>query len=159
MYARHSIQSNGNLQLTPSGFEQFKQTLHNLDKQQQLLGQEMHEVREPGDDLDNTSYTEIRSRAVEVSSHMQTIRHILRNATLIARPKKPNVVELGNVIELVSEHERRHYMLVGSLEADPSQYKISDSSPVGQQLLGKQCGDYIEIGNGNKQTFQITAIR
>lgn len=158
MYFNQTFNSN-NLYITPSGFDQFKNKLKQLYNEQARIGHELHEVREPGDDIDNTTYTEIQSQSAEINSRINSIGYILKNATLIKRPQYKNVVELGNVAELRRGSEYRNYMIVGSIEADPNEYKLSDQSPVGRQLIGKHVGDQIEIGNGVKHTYTITAIR
>ena len=158
MYFNHTI-NNNNLYLTPSGFDNFKSMLKKLYSDQAHLGRELHATREPGEDIDNTAYTEIKNRSADINSHIQSIGYILKNATLIKRPQYKNVVELGNVVELHCGDEYRNYMIVGSIEADPSEYKLSDQCPVGKQLMGKHVGDKVEIGNGTKRTFTISAIR
>lgn len=151
--------SNQNMYITPSYFEQLKRKLHYLSKQRADMGRDLQSVREPGRDADNTSYMELRGQSMELDSHMQAIQRTLKHATLIKKPKRKNLVEMGNMVELHSDSEVRQYMLVGSLEADPNQYKISDVSPLGRQLLGKRVGDTVEIGNGTKVTFTIRGIR
>ncbi len=158
MYFNHTINSN-NLYLTPNGFDRFKDALKQLYSEQARIGYELHEAKEPGDDIDNTTYTEMQNQSADISSRINSIGYILKNATLIKRPRYKNLVELGNVVELEHDGERINYMIVGSIEADPSEYKLSDQSPVGRQLIGKRIGDQVEIGNGTKQTYTITAIR
>ena len=158
MYFNHTINSN-NLYLTPNGFDRFKDTLKQLYSEQTRIGHELHDVKEPGDDIDNTTYTEIQNQSADISSRINSIGYILKNATLIKRPRYKNLVELGNVVELEHGDERMNYMIVGSIEADPSEYKLSDQSPVGRQLVGKRVGDQVEIGNGTKRIYTITAIR
>lgn len=145
--------------ITPNYFYKLKQQLAQLYRQRAKLGKDLQYAREPGNDAENASYEQIRTQTLDIDTRMQAIQSTLQTATLIHSPQSSTAVEMGNVVELENENERRHYMIVGSLEADPRQYKVSDQSPIGSSLLGKQIGDSIEIGNGTKHTYTIRAIR
>ena len=73
--------------------------------------------------------------------------NILRSVELIKPPKKSeqNTINLGAVVSLEIEGEIDEFQIVGTLEADPSQRKISNESPLGQGLLGAKVGDAVKI--------------
>ena len=73
---------------------------------------------------------------------------MLKNAKIIDEDEiDTEVVSIGVKVKVkdLNENEEIEYNIVGSTEADPFMYKISDESPVGAALLGKKIGDIIEV--------------
>ena len=76
------------------------------------------------------------------------IETMLKNAKVIDEAEiSTDTVSLGCTVTVydVEFDEEIHYNIVGSTEADPSNGKISDESPVGSALLGKKVGDVVEV--------------
>ena len=71
----------------------------------------------------------------------------MRNARLIEEDEDETVVSLGKTITLkdLETSDILEYRLVGSAEADPAEFKISNESPVGQAILGKPTGTIVEV--------------
>jgi transcription elongation factor GreA len=88
--------------------------------------------------------------------------HVLKNAQLIRIPskEKQNTVDLGATVTLEEpEGQINEFMIVGTLEANPSEGKISSESPVGQTLLGHKIGDEITIVSPIKVRYKIKKIK
>ena len=78
-------------------------------------------------------------------------KHQLANAKLLPRKRDALRVALGSVVDLIDTNGRIvQYTLVNSIEANPSDGRISISSPLGQSLLGRQPHETIKWGVGNK---------
>ncbi len=78
----------------------------------------------------------------------------LNRAKQLPRRRDTLKVMMGSVVELIDSSGRKFsYMLVDSLEADPSEGRISIKSPLGQKLLGKQLQDMVQwtAGLGTSQ--------
>jgi transcription elongation factor GreA len=71
---------------------------------------------------------------------------MIKNATLIEEEKTPSsFVKLGSKVRVLNQDgDEEHYTIVGSVEANPSEGRISNESPVGSALLGKRVGDKVE---------------
>jgi transcription elongation factor GreA len=54
-------------------------------------------------------------------------------------------VGLGSKVELKTGNKTVTFSVVGPVEADPLEGKISDESPIGEALLGKKVGDHAVI--------------
>ena len=88
---------------------------------------------------------------------------MLRNATIVDESEIPSdVVSVGSKVRVKDYEfdEEVEYTIVGSAEADPMSYKISNESPVGKALIGKKVGDIVEVAvPGGVNKFEILEIR
>ena len=86
---------------------------------------------------------------------------ILKNAEIIKKPKQEkDLVDLGAIVTVDMNGEIDEFIIVGTLEADPAQKKISNESPIGRALVGKKTGDVIEVeASIVKQTCKIVKVR
>jgi len=90
------------------------------------------------------------------------LEYILKNFVLIKKPPKErqNIVDIGATVTLEdSEGSINEFMIVGTLEANPSEGKISIESPVGKALLGKKIGDEVIITSPIKVVYKIKKIK
>ena len=84
-----------------------------------------------------------------VESRILEIQEILKNAKVI-RGGKRSKIDLGVTCELKLGGRKVVYTLVGPTEANPSEGKISNESPIGKALLGRKAGEDFELPNGKK---------
>jgi transcription elongation factor GreA len=97
-----------------------------------------------------------------IENRILELEYILKNFTLIRKPpkEKQDIVNIGATVTLADEEGSiNEFMLVGSLEANPSEGKISIESPVGKALLGKKIGDEIMITSPIRVVYKIKKIR
>jgi transcription elongation factor GreA len=97
-----------------------------------------------------------------LENRLLELEYILKNFVLIKKPpkEKQNIVDLGATVTLEdSEGSINEFMIVGTLEANPSEGKISNESPVGKALLGKKVGDEIVITSPINVKYKIKKIR
>ncbi len=90
------------------------------------------------------------------------LEHILKNAQLIKAPPKgqQNIVNLGATVTLEEPGGQiNEFTIVGTLEANPSEGKISSESPVGQALLGHRIGEEVTIVSPIKVKYIIKKIK
>jgi transcription elongation factor GreA len=101
-----------------------------------------------GDISENSEYDEAKNEQAQVESRIVQLENMLRNAKLIDEDEvTTDVVSLGSKVLLydIEFDEEVQYHIVGSTEANPSGYKISNESPVGKALMGKSVGQTIEV--------------
>jgi transcription elongation factor GreA len=97
-----------------------------------------------------------------LESRIAELEQILKNSVLIKKPPKnqQHIVHLGAIVTLEDEDGAiNEFMLVSTLEANPSEGKISTESPVGKALLGKKIGDEIIITSPIRVKYKIKKIR
>lgn len=132
--------------LTPDGVKELKSELDELISQRGEVAERIKSAREFGDLSENAEYATARQEQERAENRISEIEHILQNVEVIKKPKGDSKVQLGSEVKLKSnDGKSKNYKVVGTVEADPSEGKISDESPIGQALLGKKVGDSVEI--------------
>ena len=132
--------------LTPDGVNELKTELTELISQRSEVADRIRTAREFGDLSENAEYSTARQEQERAENRISEIEHILQNLEVIKKPKGDSKVQLGSEVKLKStDGKSKIYQVVGTVEADPSEGKISDESPIGQALLGKKVSDSVEI--------------
>ena len=146
--------------LTTEGISELEKELKTLVGSRSDIAERIKSAREFGDLSENAEYSSARQEQERAEARIAEIDHILKNAETISQPKKKDVVELGNTVVLKNKAGEKTFTIVGSVEADPLEGKISDESPIGQALLGKKLGQEVEIVTPAATTsYTISEIR
>lgn len=145
--------------LTAEGIAELKAELAELIDQRGPIAERIKAAREFGDLAENAEYTSARQEQERVESRIAEIEHILLNVEVIKKPKGDSKVQLGSKVSLKGNGKTKEFQVVGTVEADPLNGKISDESPIGQALLGKKVGDQVEIKTpAETNTYKVTSI-
>ncbi|HDP70323.1 MAG TPA: transcription elongation factor GreA [Actinobacteria bacterium] len=134
--------------LTKAGHQKLKEELDYLiNKKRREVGRRIKEAIEFGDISENSEYDDAKNEQAFVEGRINQITNIIRNAKLIENSGRTDKVDLGSVVVLrdLESDEVIEYMLVGSAEADPSECRISNESPVGMAIIGKKPGDKLKV--------------
>ena len=132
--------------LTPDGVNELKTELSELISQRGEVAERIKSAREFGDLTENAEYATARQEQERAENRISEIEHILQNVEVIKKPRGDSKVQLGSEVKLKSnDGKSKNFRVVGTVEADPSEGKISDESPIGQALIGKGVGDMVEI--------------
>ena len=145
-------------QLTPAGKQELENELEELKSRRGEIAQKIADARDFGDLSENAEWDAARDEQAQVEARIAEIEDILLNAVII-KPKSSGVVSVGNTVVL-KDVKVVEYTIVGSVEADPLEGKISDESPIGQALLGKKVGDKVTIKTpGGEVHYTIQEIK
>jgi transcription elongation factor GreA len=132
--------------LTQEGVKELRGELEELISLRSEIADRIKTAREFGDLAENMEYSAARQDQERNEARIAEIEHILANVQVITAPKKDDKVVLGSLVKLESSAGKtKEFQVVGTVEADPLNGKISDESPIGQALLGKKQGDSVEI--------------
>lgn len=131
--------------LTKEGVTELESEHAELVAQRGPIAERIKAAREFGDLAENAEYTSARQEQERVESRIAEIEHILQNVEIIIKPKGDSKIQLGSTVRLKGNGNNKSFQVVGTVEADPLNGKISDESPIGRALLGKKEGDEIEI--------------
>jgi transcription elongation factor GreA len=131
--------------LTPQGRAELEQELEELKSRRGEIAEKIKTARDFGDLSENEEYSAARDEQGRVESRISEIEEILLNSTVIKSAKHDGKIHVGNKVTLKGEKGQVVFTIVSSVEADPAEKKISDESPIGQALIGKQEGDKVEI--------------
>ena len=145
--------------LTQEGINEFKEELNKLISRRADVAESIRTAREQGDLSENAEYHAAKDEQQTMESRIAKIEHILANVEVIAKPKSGKV-QLGSTVELKGAGGKtKKFQVVGTVEADPLEGKISDESPIGQALMGKAVGDDVEIKTPAETiTYKISKI-
>ncbi len=136
------------LLLTPEGLEKLKAELEHLRtvRRPEVL-QRLQKAKELSDTVDNAEYEDAKHEQAFVEGRILTLERMIKDAEVITAEEVPSeYVRLGSKVTIVGpEGEEEHYIIVGKAEANPSEGKISNESPVGQALLGHPIGAEVEV--------------
>lgn len=101
-----------------------------------------------GDISENSEYDEAKNEQAQVEERIFKLENMVRNAEIIDDEDiSLEVISVGSKVKVLDMEfdEEVVYSIVGSAEADPYEGKISNESPVGDALLGKEVGDIVEV--------------
>ena len=116
-----------------------------------------------GDLSENSEYDEAKNDQAFTEGRILQLENMLKNAVVVDESEIPSdTVSVGAVVKLMDYdfNEEVEYTIVGSAEADPMNFKISNESPVGEALLGKKVGDVVEVAvPDGVSKFEVLGIR
>jgi transcription elongation factor GreA len=146
--------------LTQEGIAELQAEHDDLVAQRGPIAERIKSAREFGDLAENAEYTSARQEQERVESRIAELEHILQNVEVITKPKGDSKVQLGSKVSLRDGgNKTKAFQVVGTVEADPLNGKISDESPIGQALLGKKVGEEVEIKTpADTSVYQIMEI-
>lgn len=101
-----------------------------------------------GDLSENSEYDEAKNEQAQVEERIFKLENMVRNAEIIDDEDiSLEVISVGSKVKVLDMEfdEEVVYSIVGSAEADPYDGKISNESPVGDALLGKEVGEVVEV--------------
>lgn len=140
--------------LTQSGVDELKNEHQELLAQRGPIAERLQAARAQGDLAENAEYIATREEQERTEGRIAEIEHILMNVDIIKKPRGDAKVQLGSTVTLKNS-ETKVFQVVGTVEADPVNGKISDESPLGKALMGQSVGDKIAI---KETTYKITKI-
>lgn len=135
--------------LTADGLQSLKDQLEYLKTEKRNeIAEKIKEALSFGDLSENAEYDAAKNEQAEVEEKIIKLENTIKNARVIEDDSAgEGIVTIGCKVKLYDKEfdEEIVYTIVGSTEANPAQYKISNESPVGVALLGKKEGDEIEV--------------
>jgi len=135
--------------LTAEGLAKLEAELEYLKTEKRKeVAEKIKQARSFGDLSENSEYDEAKNEQGHVEVRIANIEVMLKNAKIIDEDDVAgDVVSIGVKVKVFDDEfkEEVEYSIVGSTEADPANYKISDESPVGKGLIGKKVGDTAKI--------------
>ena len=139
------------IKLTSNGYLEVENELNKLrEEDRPRIIQAIKEARAQGDLSENADYDAARNEQAQVEARIKELEYMIEHAVIIEEAPK-DVVGLGSTVEIeyVGDDDTDEYKIVGSLEADPFENKISDESPIGKALSGKKVGDVVKVPSPN----------
>ena len=130
--------------LTEEGYRKLKEEIEYLSTtKRREVAERIKEAREFGDISENSEYDDAKNEQAQLEYRIQSLEQKLRNARVVdTEHVSTETVSIGARVTLKDTKSKAHaeYSIVGSAEADPRNGRLSNESPVGKALLGKQEG-------------------
>lgn len=148
--------------LTNEKFTELKKELEHLktDRRKEIADH-LEYAKKLGDLSENAEYHQAREDQAEVEDRISRLENLLKDATIMTAGGKDNIT-VGSTVRLTKDGENKSfvYTIVGSEEADMSQGKISNMSPIGSALLGHKQGDTIKVTTPKGvNVYKVAAIK
>ena len=149
--------------LTKDGQKKLEDELHYLQTvRRNEVAERLHAAMEEGDIDENAEYDDAKNEQAFVEGRILMLENMLKNAVLIdEQVSNREEVTLGAIVTIVEDNNPpEEYHVVGAAEADPTQGKISNESPLGRALIGRRVGDSVQVNApAGLLTFRIAAIK
>ncbi|MBF1023920.1 MAG: transcription elongation factor GreA [Candidatus Nanogingivalaceae bacterium] len=146
-------------QITESGQRELERELEELKSRRGEIADKIAAARDFGDLSENAEYDAAREAQGLLETRITEIETILQNASIIQAGSSSTVV-LGSTVELEANGKTVVYTVVGPVEADPLEGKVSNESPIGQALMGKTVGDTVTISTPKGElAYTVVALR
>ena len=146
-------------QITESGQRELERELEELKSRRGEIADKIAAARDFGDLSENAEYDAARETQGLLETRITEIETILQNASII-QAGSSSTVTLGSTVELEANGKAVVYTVVGPVEADPLEGKVSNESPIGQALMGKAVGDMVTISTPKGElAYTVVALR
>lgn len=133
-----------NIRFTKKGFDLLKKTYEDLKNSRPDAVADLKRAREMGDLSENGYYKAARAKLSEIDRNLRKFLIELKSADVVESSNN-HQVGIGHTVKLSDGKQEKIFQIVGDLEADPTQGKISLLSPLGQALERKKIGETAKI--------------
>jgi len=150
--------------LTPQGLEELKSKIEYLrNDRRREVAERIKEARSFGDISENSEYDDAKNEQAMLEKQIAELEDKLRGATVIDEGAvTTDVVSVGVTVHVKDQKTEKSvkYRIVGSSEANPAEYKLSNESPVGKALIGRKRGEIVDVPvpRGPQRHLKITKI-
>jgi transcription elongation factor GreA len=146
--------------LTKEGADELKEELKGLKSQRAVIADRIKQARELGDLSENAEYQSAREEQDRLESRISELEHVVANMQIIKKARTNGHVRLGSSVTLKAGGKTKEFQIVGTMEADPLNGKVSDESPIGKALIGKKEGEKAELKTSAEiHAYTIVAVR
>jgi transcription elongation factor GreA len=151
------------LLVTPEGYQKLRDELERLKTvQRKEVANRIREAKQFGELIDNSEYEEAKSEQAYVEGRILELQRLLQNAIVIGPTEGPSdQVRVGSLVKLKDKAGKKiEYTIVGPVEADPGNHRISYQSPVGQALVGRSKGEKVTVTTpGGTVSYTIVEVK
>ena len=148
--------------VTEEGLKELKEEYENLvHVVRNEVIEDLKAARAQGDLSENADYDAARDKQAQVESRIKELEHMIRNAEIISEKKGAKNVRLGSTvtIEDLDTNDRMTFTIVGTVEADPLNGKVSNATPLAEAILEQKAGDIVTIEVDEPYQVKIVEIK
>ncbi|MBN1168878.1 transcription elongation factor GreA [Candidatus Woesebacteria bacterium] len=153
--------NNDQVEVTKEGLDALKKELEELKevKRPQVVDRLAH-ARAEGDLSENSDYHNARDELEFLDGRIEEIENVVKSAKIVDGRGRGDGVAVGTSVKVKVNGNQSEFHIVGEWEADPTESKISHTSPLGQALFGKKVGEKVEVEvPAGTLTYEILDIK
>jgi transcription elongation factor GreA len=150
--------------ITEEGLQKLTEEIEYLTTvKRREVAERIKESREFGDIAENSEYDDAKNEQAMVEQRIAQLEERLRRATVVDDKKiDTEVVNVGAMVHVKDQKsgDSQKFQIVGSAEADPTEHKLSNESPIGKALVGRKRNEVVtvEVPRGPRRKLKITKI-
>ena len=148
--------------LTREGYEKSEQELEFLRSiKRKEVAQRLQDAMEDGELIENAEYEDAKNEQAFTEGRIKELELLLANAHIIEDGESEHgLVTVGSLVTICEDGGTiETYKIVGPVEANPRQRRISNESPIGRAVLGHKSGDVVEVTTpGGMLKLKVTSI-
>jgi transcription elongation factor GreA len=146
--------------LTQEGFRKLQDELEVLRTQRrQEIAERLHEAMEGGELIDNAEYEAAKNEQAFVEGRIKELEVLLATARVVEELPTSDTVQVGSRVVIREDgNSEEEYTIVGAAEANPSQGKISNESPLGKALMTRKAGETVQV-DAPAGSFNVTIVK
>jgi transcription elongation factor GreA len=150
--------------ITQDGLEKLKEEIEYLSTvKRREVAERIKESREFGDIAENAEYDDAKNEQALLEQRISQLEERLRRSTVIdGKDVDTTEVGVGTTVHVKDQKsgDSQKFQIVGSAEADPTEHKLSNESPIGQALMGHKRNEVVtvDVPRGPKRRLKITKI-
>ena len=154
----------GKTVVTKEGYQKLVDELnHMVHVVRQDVIRELQEARAQGDLSENADYDAAREQQAKLAAEIAELEANIRNAKIIDADQLNETSNLGKFVTVQflddDEDVQETYQIVGTVEADPINGKISSASPLGMAILTAKPGDVVTVRTEDGDRFDVKLIK
>jgi len=132
--------------ITKEGLKKLNDELdERKGKVRQGIAQAIKEAKEQGDLSENAEYSEAKRQQGENESRIAELEMVIKDSKIAEHNNGSKNIQMGSKVKVKFNGSEMEFQIVGSNEADPGSFKISNESPIGTAFMGKEKGDKVEV--------------
>lgn len=133
--------------ITKEGLKKLEEEMKDRQTRvRQEIAQAIKEAKEQGDLSENAEYSEAKRQQSENESRIAILESMIKNSQIVDDSASTDgFAKIGSNVNVKFNNKEVTFHIVGASEADPSNYRISNESPLGKALLGKKTGDVAKV--------------
>lgn len=146
------------VEFTQAGFEELQKRHKQLHEERKLAVENLAIARAMGDLSENAAYTAARRKLSSVDYQIRSASRLLSQARIIETPTNGSI-GLGSTVRLKTPSGEQTFQIVGTAESDLYNGKLSQFSPLGKALMGKNAGSTVQVyAPAGKMEYTITEV-
>lgn len=124
------------------------------------IARAIKEAKEQGDLSENAEYAEAKHQQAENENRIAELEIVIKDSEVVEHDKSVIGIQIGSKVKVKFNGSKMEFQIVGSSEADPANFKISNESPMGKAFMGRIKDDNVEVTTpAGKKRYKILDVK